>query len=227
MKHIGIVMAAGKGTRIGGDMPKQYMDLKGKPVLYYPLRAMQESFIDEIIVVVGKGDEAYVRENIVDKYAFSKVTEVVSGGKERSDSVYEGLKRVKEPKASYVYIQDGARPMLNGNILERVRQDVEQYGASIAAVRAKDTIKIGADGFVKETPDRSDVWVVQTPQAFKGDELLAAYEKMRGSGEVKVTDDASVMEAYGHRAVHIAEGDYRNIKITTVEDFTLAEEFIV
>lgn len=227
MKHIGIVMSAGKGLRIGGDIPKQYMDLCGMPVICHALLAMQNSFIDEIILVCGKGDEEYVKANIVDKYGFNKVTTIVEGGAERSDSVYNGLLKVSDPENSYVYIHDGARPMLNDTILNCVKSDVEKYGAVIAAVQSKDTVKIiNEDGYVETTPQRDFVINVQTPQAFICSELLACYRKLNENKCVKVTDDSSVMELFGTRKVRVSKGDYCNIKITTKEDFITAEKFL-
>lgn len=227
MKHVGIVMSAGKGLRVGGDIPKQYMDLCGKPVLYYSLFAMQQSFIDEIIIVVGEGDEEYVKKEIVDKYSLSKVTKIVTGGKERSDSVYEGLKAVSEPDASYVYIQDGARPMLSLDLLESCREDVEAFGTAVVGVESKDTVKlVSEEGFVMTTPVRKLVWNIQTPQCFVCSDILEAYNAFKRTPDCFVTDDSSVMEAFGTLPVHITKGDYKNIKITTSEDFFTAENFL-
>ena len=226
-KHIGIVMSGGKGLRIGGDIPKQYMDLAGKPVLYYSLKAMQDSFIDEIIIVAAKEYIDYVKEEIVDRFSFTKVTAVVEGGEERSDSVYNGLMAIKEPETSYVYIQDGARPLLSVEMLEASREDASVYGSSVMAVPAKDTIKVVNDnGFVVTTPDRKHLWNVQTPQTFFCSDLIRAYCIFRKTEGAFVTDDASVMEQFGDIPVHITKGDYCNIKITTPEDFETAERFL-
>lgn len=226
-KHIGIVMSAGKGLRVGGDIPKQYMDLCGKPVLYYSLKAMQDSFLDEIIIVCGSKDEAYVKENIVDKFSFSKVTSIVAGGEERSDSVYNGLMAVKDASSTYIYIQDGARPMLSLEMLEASRNDAACFGSSVMGVPSKDTIKVVNDnGFVVTTPDRAHLWNIQTPQTFLCSDLIAAYNRFRKERGCSVTDDASVMESFGDIPVHITMGDYRNIKITTPEDFETAERFL-
>lgn len=227
MKHIGIVMSAGKGLRMGSDVPKQYMDLDGKPVLFYALNAMQESFIDEIIIVVGEGSIDFVSEEIVKKYGFSKVTQIVEGGAERSDSVYNGLLAVKDPDNSYVYIQDGARPCLTTDLLWKVKEDVECFGTAVVGVKSKDTVKlVGPDGFVATTPSREWVWNVQTPQTFVCSDILDAYDKFRANKNAVVTDDASVMEQFGKLPVHITEGDYRNVKITTSEDILLVQNFL-
>lgn len=227
MKHAGIVMSAGKGLRVGGEIPKQYMDLCGKPVLYYSLFAMQQSFIDEIIIVVGEGDEEYVKKEIVERYSLDKVTKIVPGGKERSDSVYEGLKAVEDSENTYVYIQDGARPMLTVELLEAAREDVETFGTAVVGVESKDTVKlVSEDGFVMTTPVRKLVWNIQTPQCFVCSEIIEAYDAFKRTPGCVVTDDSSVMEAFGNLPVHITKGDYKNIKITTLEDFFTAENFL-
>lgn len=227
MKHIGIVMAAGKGTRMGAETPKQFLEAGGKPILYYSLKAMQDSFIDEIILVTGEDYIEYCHREIVEKFSFSKVKRIVAGGAERSDSVYAGLSAVENPKQAYVYIQDGARPMLSADILKRAREDAEAFGSSVIAVPSKDTVKIVDDnGFVISTPDRKTVWNVQTPQTFKCDELLAAYNEFRRAGDITVTDDSQVYELFASLPAHVTMGDYCNIKITTPEDLITVENFL-
>lgn len=226
MKHIGIVVSAGKGLRVGGDIPKQYMELCGRPVITYCLEAMQKSFIDEIVIVVGAGDVDYVKEEIVGKFSFDKVAAVVEGGAERSDSVFNGLKAVST-RDCYVYIQDAARPLLSSEILSRAKEDAEAFGTSVIAVRAKDTVKVvNEDGFVVTTPDRKFLWNVQTPQTFLYSDIYEAYCRYAETDGAGVTDDASVMELFGNLPVHITEGTYENIKITTPDDFVTAERFL-
>lgn len=227
MKHVGILMSAGSGKRMGTDIPKQYLELVGKPVLYYSLKAMQDSFLDEIIIVASKEYFQFIKEELVDKYSFSKVGAIVEGGAERSDSVYNGLLAVSKPESSYVYIHDGARPMLSGELLQRAKEDAECFGSSVMGVRSKDTVKlVDDDGFVASTLDRSFVWNIQTPQTFVGSDLLKAYEIFRKKEGVTVTDDSSVMELFGTLPVHITLGDYKNIKITTPEDLKTVEKFL-
>lgn len=228
MKHIGIVLSAGSGKRIGGRIPKQYMELCGKPVLFYSLKAMQDSFIDEIILVTGAADVDFCRTEIVEKYGFAKVKAIIPGGAERYNSVYEGLKHIEDPAGCYVYIHDGARPLLSFEILENNRESVALYNAVVTAVPSKDTIKlVSPDGTVRATPDRSSVWNVQTPQTFRADLLMEAYDRMFENPDSFVTDDGMVMENYGTAKVHVCKGSYSNIKITTPEDFSVAENFIV
>ena len=152
---------------------------------------------------------------------------MTEGGKERSDSVFCGLKAVKDDGETYVYIHDGARPLLNMEMLERVKADVLKYGAVVAAVPSKDTVKLADEaGFVSVTPERSRVWSVQTPQAFEYRLIYEAFLKMNAEGNVKVTDDGQVMELFSDTKVFLTMGDYRNIKITTPEDLELAEKFL-
>jgi len=227
MRHVGILLSAGKGTRMGTEIPKQYMDLLGKPVIYYSLKTMQESFFDEIIMVVAKDDIDFVKKEIVDKYSFNKVSKIVAGGKERSDSVYLGLKEIENPSDVYVYIHDGARPMLTREHVLNLKEDVECFGTAVLGVTSKDTVKlIDENGFVRLTPQRDYVVNVQTPQAFMASDIIKAYESFLKDEGAFVTDDASVMEVYGKLPVHITKGSYTNIKLTTPEDFLLAERLI-
>ena len=164
-KYTAIVLAAGVGKRMNSKIQKQYMLLGGKPVLFYALDAFEKSRVDEIILVVGKGEIEYCRKEIVEKYKFHKVTKIVEGGKERYHSVYEGLKAIDT--ADYVLIHDGARPFINQQILVHAIEAVKQYQACVVGMPVKDTIKITTeDGFSKETPERKHVWMIQTPQCF-------------------------------------------------------------
>lgn len=228
MKHIAIVMAAGKGTRMGTDIPKQFLTIGDFPVLYYSLKLFEDSFIDEVIIVTSADDVEFCQKEIVDKYGLSKVSKIVQGGKERYDSVYNGLKAAFESDSeAYVYIHDGARPALDKETLNRVRDDVLEYGSSVVSVPSKDTIKIAdEDGFVETTPKRSTLWNIQTPQAFILSELMAAYEKMYKEKTPGITDDSMVMERYSEKKIRLTLGSYSNIKITTPEDLKIVEKFI-
>lgn len=205
---------------------KQYLLLQGKPVLYYSLKTFETcSFIDEIVLVTQKEEIDYCQKEIVEKYGFRKVTKIVAGGAERYLSVYEGLKQVGDNGC--VYIHDGARPFVNEEILERIRDGVVKYQACVAAMPVKDTIKIaGEDAFAKETPNRKYVWMVQTPQAFSSSLIKNAYQKLMDQKIDAVTDDAMVLETVEGKKVKLVEGSYRNIKITTPEDLDIAELFL-
>lgn len=226
-----IVLAAGSGKRMNSDTKKQYMLINDKPVLYYSLKAFQESFVDEIVLVVSPDDISYCREEIVRKYGFTKVSKIVTGGKERYHSVAEGLKNVTS--GGYVFIHDGARPMLTQEILDRALVCVEEYNACVVGMPVKDTIKIAdADKNIVETPNRSLVWMVQTPQVFEYQLIYEAYEELLLKEDrllsqgISITDDAMVVEALTGKKVKLVEGSYENIKITTPEDISLAECFL-
>lgn len=225
-KHTAIVLAAGKGSRMQSAVPKQYLELCGKPVLYYSLAAFEESFVDEIILVTGKDDISYCKEQIVERYGFQKVTKIIDGGAERYLSVYQGLLAAEE--ADYVYIHDGARPFVDAAILSDAKACVEQYQACVAGMPVKDTIKIvDAEDFAKETPERKYVWQVQTPQVFSYALVREAYDMLMKDQDVySVTDDAMVVETMLNYPVKLFQASYKNIKITTPEDLQIAELFV-
>lgn len=229
-KGIAVVLAAGQGKRMGGTIQKQYMDLCGKPVLYYTLKAFEESeVIDQVILVSGKEEKDQVRESIVDFYGFQKVTQITEGGKERYDSVWNGLcalKAVGFAEDGIVLIHDGARPLVNGEIIERAVDGAREFSACVASMPVKDTIKAAdAEGFSASTPDRSTLWQIQTPQAFRFGLIYRAYEKVfaPGTDRSRITDDAMVVELMTDTKVKFIEGSYSNIKVTTPEDMIIAE----
>jgi 2-C-methyl-D-erythritol 4-phosphate cytidylyltransferase len=216
IKNTAIVLAGGSGSRMNSDIPKQYIEVNGKPLLAYSLIIMDKSpVIDEIILVARENDIEFCRKEIVTKYNIKKVAQIVKGGSERYWSVLEGLKAAS---GECVWIHDGARPCLSEELLYRLNSYLNNYKATIAAVPSKDTVKIIEDGVVKETPDRNNVWMVQTPQAFEITSIISAYEKAIQSGRNDITDDSMVMESFGEYNVHFVMGEYDNIKLTTPED---------
>ena len=225
-RNTAIVLAAGQGKRMHSKIQKQFMELDGMPVLCYSLRCFQESpLIRDVILVTGEEYVSWCREEIVKKYGFTKVSAVVSGGKERYDSVYEGLCACKATE--YVLIHDGARPFIDHGIVERGLMAAAQTGASVTGMPSKDTVKIAdADGNVSETPDRSSVWIVQTPQIFQYSLIYGAYTSIRQKEMAGITDDAMVAEHETGVKIRFSEGSYRNIKITTPEDLVVAEAFL-
>lgn len=230
-KGIAVVLAAGKGKRMGGTIQKQYMDLCGKPVLYYTLKAFEESeVIDQIILVSGKEEKDQVRESIVDFYGFQKVTQITEGGKERYDSVWNALQivdKMEDKEESYVFIHDGARPLVDDSILKRTYEEVRRSGACVAGMPVKDTIKIVNENLeTEETPDRKKMWMIQTPQVFKAPLIIEAYRKMMAVPHSHVTDDAMAVEMVMKHPVKMVEGSYKNIKITTPEDLKIAKVFL-
>ena len=220
-----IVLAAGSGKRMGTKVHKQYLLMGGKPVLYYSLRAFEDSKrIDEIILVCGAGEEDYCRKEIVEKYGISKARKIIPGGAERYDSVWNGLKETKE---GYVYIHDGARPLVDEEIIECAYECVSEHHACVAGMPSKDTVKIADSGnIVTATPDRSSVWIVQTPQVFDTELIREAYALLMEKDEISVTDDAMVAEQMLGASVRLFYGSYENIKITTPEDLEIAEVFL-
>ena len=221
-----IVLAAGQGKRMGTKIQKQFLEIQGKPILYYSLYAFQKSnFIDEIILVTSEGMENYCKEQIVDFYGFSKVTKIIRGGAERYHSVWHGLQEIEHD--GIVYIHDGARPFVNEAILGRAYDAACEYKAAVVGMPVKDTIKIADEnGFASETPNRSLVWAVQTPQVFEVALIKEAYGKLMEKDELPVTDDAMVAEQMLGTKVKLVEGSYENIKITTPEDLVVAESFL-
>ena len=224
-KCTAIVLAAGQGKRMGTKVQKQYLELGGKPVLYYSLRAFEESpLIDEVILVVGDEQEAYCRGEIVEKYHFAKINAIVQGGAERYHSVWNGLQKVE---GGFVFIHDGARPFVNEEIICRAYEEVKACDACVVGMPVKDTIKVSDEnGFVKDTPDRRTLWMIQTPQVFQTALVKEAYQKLMNQKEIQVTDDAMVVERMLGRKVKLVMGSYENIKITTPEDLEIATTFL-
>ena len=226
-KSAAIVLAAGQGKRMQSHVQTQFLLLNGRPLITYALEAFENSPVDQIILVAGPDEIRYCQEEIAEKYGFSKVTKVIAGGRERYHSVYEGLKAAEG--AEYVLIHDGARPLLDQEMISRSLEGAKEYGACVVGMPVKDTIKTsGADGFVESTPDRSALWQVQTPQAFYYPWILGAYKKLFSREEYQqgVTDDGMVLESMTAHKVKLIEGSYFNIKVTTPEDMAVAEALL-
>lgn len=221
-KVIALVLAGGQGKRMQSDVQKQYMQLNDYPVLYYSLKQFEESAVDEIILVVAKGEITYCQKEIVERFCFKKVKQVVEGGKERYESVYHGLQAIDEE--GYVLIHDGARPLITNSIIQTSIDGVKKYKACVVGMPVKDTIKIVNEQEVAvETPNRSSLWLVQTPQSFEIGIVKKAYEKMMEAKDTMVTDDAMVVEKYEKYPIKLLKGSYENIKITTPEDLVIAK----
>lgn len=221
-----IVLAAGQGKRMNSKIQKQFLEIGGKPVLYYSLHCFQESpLIRDIILVTGEEMISYCEQEIIKKYGFSKVRKVTAGGKERYDSVYAGLLCCQD--TDYVYIHDGARPFITEEMVQRGYEAVKRTNACVMGMPSKDTVKLAdSSGYVKETPDRKIVWNIQTPQIFSYDLIRGAYESIRKKDTTGVTDDAMVVEQETGTKILLVEGSYQNIKITTPEDLAIAEAFL-
>ena len=211
---------------MNSKVQKQFLLIKGKPVLYYSLSCFQNSReIEEIIVVTGKDSINFCKQEIIEAYGFSKVKAVIAGGRERYDSVYAGLCACED--SDYVFIHDGARPFLTEDMIRRGKEAVLASGACVIGMPSKDTIKIADEnGMVASTPSRSLVWNIQTPQIFSYTAIREAYERARQQNMADITDDAMVMERFGNMKIKLVEGSYENIKITTPEDILVAEKIL-
>lgn len=234
-KHVAVILAGGSGKRMQSTTPKQYLEIAGRPLISYAIDAIQKSFIDEIVLVVAAGGIDYCKKEIVEKYGFTKVVNIVEGGAERYDSVWKGLQAISCPDIKsdtglYVYIHDGARPFISVEMLERLKACVTDTKACVAGVPVKDTIKVtDENGTVTNTPDRKMLWAVQTPQCFEYSIIMDAFTKMYeadASLRKIITDDAMVVEYFTSHMVKMVMGDYNNIKITTPEDYELAESIL-
>lgn len=228
-----IVVAAGQGKRMGGDVQKQYLELMGKPIIYHTLAAFQNSsLIDSIILVTGPEQMAWCRDELVHKYNLFKVDTITTGGAERYTSVWNGLQVIEEDmtkadREGLVFIHDGVRPFVDDGIIARTMEAAEAYGACVAAMPVKETIKLAdEDGFVNSTPPRNRVWGIQTPQVFDFRLVYEAYQAAMESGRTDMTDDAMIVESFTDVKVKLVEGSYENIKITTPEDLEIAEAFL-
>ena len=221
------------------EVPKQFLMLDGAPLLVHSLRVFEASdLIDAVILVTGAEYVGYCRTEIVGAYGFRKVRKIVEGGAERYDSVYAALCAAEELCAeigttsgrigeqNYVLIHDSARPYVTEEILRRAYEGALASGACTAGMPSKDSIKlVGEDGYVTESIDRRRIWNIQTPQVFSLPLIREAHERFRrdladGLAGGSVTDDAGLVERYGLARVRMAEGSYRNIKITTEEDLS-------
>lgn len=223
MKNVAVILAGGKGKRMNAPVSKQFIEIEGKPVIYYTLKRFENcNDIDEIVLVLPKDEVDYFLENIQSKYNF-KISKIVIGGKERSDSVYNALSELED--TDIVLIHDGARAFVSEKIIKDGIKNAKKFGAAAPGVTPKDTIKMkDNNSFSKETPVRETLVAVQTPQCFKFSMIKECHRKVREENVI-VTDDTMVVERYGNK-VYLYEGNYRNIKLTTEEDLILAREFI-
>ena len=231
MKTAAVVLAAGKGKRMQSDVAKQYLMLCEKPVLYYALKAFEDSVVDEVVLVTSADEIEYCKKEIVEKYGFTKVAKIIAGGKERYHSVHQGICAISG--ADYVLIHDGARPFVTTDLIDKILKELQSHEAVVVGMPCKDTIKIvDEEHFVKNTPNRNLVWQVQTPQSFQYDLIKEAYEKLIAKEyeliekNVNITDDAMVVEYFMGKSVKMLEGFYHNIKITTPEDLLIAKTFL-
>lgn len=223
-----VIVAAGRGTRMKykPNISKQHIDILGKSVVLRAIEKFIESeSVDEIIIVIIKEEEEYFKKNVLSEINTKKPVKLIYGGSERFESSYNGIMATSE-KSDIILVHDGVRPFVRVEEIDAVTQKAREAGAAVLAVKSKDTIKIAPNDIIEETPDRENVYMIQTPQGFGRKLLIDAYDSMRSlSCGFAPTDDASVVEKYGQK-VHIVEGSYENIKITTVSDVVIAEAIL-
>ena len=219
-----VIVAAGKGRRMGTEVSKQFLPLCGKEILAHSVEKFEKAEkIRDIVLVTGEDSLQDVRD-MAQEYGWKKIVSVVAGGKERQDSVWNGLQQVAAD-TEIILIHDGVRPFVTEDILNISIETALEMGGCVAGVPAKDTIKVcDGENIAIATPDRSTLWQIQTPQTFRKELILQAYQKAKAEGFAG-TDDASLAE-YSGCSVKVIMGSYRNIKITTKEDLLIGEAFL-
>lgn len=219
-----VIVAAGTGSRMKKDINKQFIKLKNKEIVAHTIEKFYNSEnIDDIVVVIREDEEGYFNKNIKEKYGFTNI-KVAHGGNERQDSVFNGIKMLKK-ECDVVLIHDGARPFVTDDIIKKSINKANEHNAIVVGVKVKDTIKVVSDnGNIVDTPNRSYLWAVQTPQVFKYDIITKAYEDAYNNNYYG-TDDAMLVERIGYN-VKMIEGSYNNIKITTQEDLEFGEQIL-
>ncbi len=226
MRVTALIPAAGMGKRMGAGINKQYLMLAGRPILAHTLTIFETApFIDDVCLVIPEDEIPYCRENVVERYGFSKVRRITAGGRERQHSVLNGLRAMESPEQEdVVVIHDGVRPFVSITVLECSVETALANDGALVAVPVKDTVKVVKEGTVLETPPRDTLWLAQTPQTFRYGIIRDAHERAAADNWLG-TDDASLLERLGMK-VRIVPGHYGNFKITTPEDLLLAEAFL-
>ena len=222
---VAVVPAAGLGTRMGGDTPKQYLSLGGLPILVYSLQVFQQiEGIREVILCVPASDREYCWREIVKPFGLKKVTQVVAGGTRRQDSVSNGLAAISD-QPDGVLVHDGVRPFIDQQIVRSVIDCAGQTGAAVVAMPIHDTVKrVDPSGIIQETLKREELWQIQTPQVFRYDWLVQAHQQAQ-QHQWDVTDDAALIERMGY-PVSVVEGSCFNIKVTKPDDLVFGEAIL-
>jgi 2-C-methyl-D-erythritol 4-phosphate cytidylyltransferase len=225
MKIVALIAAAGKGRRMNSRISKPFIPISGKPILAYTIDKFEKcKSIDKIYLIVSPEEKEICHKNILLRYNFSKVQELIDGGDTRQDSIYNGLKEL-DKDTDIVVIHDGARPLIEETIIQDSIEKAQKYGAAITAIPIKDTVKKSKNNFyINKTLNREEIWRAQTPQTFKYDIILTAYHQAY-KDKYLATDDAAIVERYGHK-VKLIIGPEENIKITTPFDLIMAEVFL-
>ncbi len=219
----GVILAGGAGKRMGSSVPKQYIEVCGKPVLAYSLLAFENSMVDRICVVIPEKDDEFCKKDIVEKYGIKKCVCYANAGKERYDSVLNGLDALARlydiTDTDIVLIHDGARPLITSDMIDDQVLKTYKKKAVVSGYKSVDTVQItDEDGRIVETPDRKTVWNAQTPQSFFFNKIHEGYRLRAKADDNTLTDDASVYRKYIKEPVFMTEGSKINIKITTNDD---------
>lgn len=226
-RTIALIPAAGMGKRMGASINKQYLQLDGMPIVARTISIFEKSpLIHAIYLIIPRDEIPYCRENVVGKYGFKKIAAIIPGGKERQNSVLNGLNAIysESNDDDIIIIHDGVRPMVTETMIAKSIETAQIADAALVAVPVKDTIKVVENGIVTSTPNRETLWQAQTPQTFRFGIIYNAHCQAEKEAFIG-TDDCSLVERIGKK-VQIVSGDYRNIKITTPEDLVLAEAFL-
>ena len=224
MRVVAIIPAAGFGRRMGGTLEKQFLHLRGIPILAHTLHVFDRSpEVDAIVLVVAPQQRQSLENEVLGPHPCKKLFSVIDGGPERQDSVANGL-RATPRECELVVVHDGVRPLVSVDLLGKVLEVAHRHGAAIAAIPAGDTVKQSEDQKVVATLERETIWLAQTPQAFHAAILRRAYEEAVRD-RVIVTDDAALVERLGV-AVHLVHGSSENLKVTTPSDLVVAEAIL-
>ncbi len=219
-----IVVAGGTGTRMGSEVPKQFIEVSGKPIIAYTLNALSKCADIRDIIIVTLPEYIVYCKDVVDTFNFCKVKKIVCGGESRSRSVFNGLKEVTAD-CDIVAIHDGVRPLIDEDTISSCIRAASEYGCAAVGVKMKDTIKVcDNNGFIEGTADREKLWMIQTPQVFKKDIIYSLHKEADVNG-VSYTDDCILAESRGYK-IKIVEGKYENIKITTPQDIFIMKGLI-
>ncbi len=221
MSVCAIIAAAGRGERLGGPIPKQFLEIDNKPILVHTLEKFcQSELIDRIVIVVPKGWDLFVEKKIVDDYKLTKIGHIIIGGTSRQESIYNALK-VVDNSIETVVIHDAVRPLISLALLHEVIDKGRETGAAVLAVPVYESLKKVSNFQIEQTLTRDSTWLVQTPQVFKRDLIMNAYQQAFFNC-INAADDSELIEYLGY-PIRVVEGSRMNIKITTPEDLALAK----
>ena len=225
MKVVALIVAAGIGKRMNTKISKPFIPIFGRPILAYTIEKFEQcTFIEKIFLIVNQEEKDLCLKEVILKYNFSKVQNLIAGGETRQDSVYNGLKNL-DADTDIVVIHDGARPLIEKSIIKESIEVAKEFSAAIVVIPLIDTVKrSNKDFFINETLNRQEIWRAQTPQTFKYDVILSSYHQAY-KDKFYSTDDAAIVEKYGHK-VKMVIGSEENIKITTPFDIIIAENFL-